>query len=406
MRVVKKLLVVAPGCDRDDVGESWVGYQWVHRLSRRHHVTLLTYHKRDRLPPSRNLPSTRVVEWPEPPLVGRAERLNSLLKPGYLPFHRKARRWIADARARGEQFDLGFQPLPVAMRYPSPLCGSGIPYVLGPLGGSLDSPEPFRTEEDTAAWYTDLRRLDALRIRRDPWLRRSYLDADCLLGIAPYVADFLSGLPLRRFETMSETGLEELPEPTDRAGRPDPVRALFVGRLIRTKGVRDAIRAMDRLRELPVVLDVVGEGPDRAACERLATELRLSDRVRFHGWQPRENTAEFYRAADLFCFPSYREPGGNVVFEAMGHGLPLVVCRRGGPGAAVDDSCAVLVDASSPEQLARDVASAVERLVRDPALRLRMGDAARSRVTETAMWERKVDQLDELFDQLKITSTQ
>jgi glycosyltransferase involved in cell wall biosynthesis len=391
---VSNLVVVAPGCDKTDVGESWVGYQWVHRLARRFDVTLLTYYRRDRVPPSTHLPGVRVVEWAEPPGVGRAERLNSMLKPGYVPFLFRARRWLARAQAAGEHFDVGFQPLPVAMRYPSPLAGSGIPFVIGPLGGSLASPPGFASEESTAAWYTNLRVLDAFRLRHDPMLRRTYVRAGCVLGIAGYVADALEGVPVRRFETMSETGIESLPEPVDRSVRCGPVRLLFVGRIVRTKGVRDAIRAMALLRDLPVLLDVVGDGSDRSECEQLADELALRDVVRFHGWCTREETQEFYRAADVFCFPSYREPGGNVVFEAMSFGLPLIVCKRGGPGNVVDDSCGLSLSAESPQQLSRDLAAAARTLVNDSELRASLGAAARRKVAETAMWERKVDHLE------------
>jgi glycosyltransferase involved in cell wall biosynthesis len=397
---VAKLLVIAPGCDKEDVGESWVGHQWVHRLARSHQVTLLSYYKRGKVPPSRQLAGVRVVDWPEPPLVGRLERLNSMLKPGYPPFHFRARRWLRGALAAGERFDLAYQPVPVAMRYPCPAAGLGIPYVIGPVGGSLASPSAFSGEEGTAAWYVGLRSLDRLRMRWDPQLRRTYSGAACVLGIAPYVEEFLRPVPLRRFEVMSETGIEALPGSVDRSGRTGDVRLLYVGRLVRTKGARDAIRAMARLRDLPVVLDVVGEGSDRAACQALAAELGLSPRVRFHGWVPRERTADFYRAADVFVFPSYREPGGNVVFEAMGFGLPLVVCERGGPGNVVDEASGMTLPAVSPDQLAGDIATAVATLVREPQLRLSMGAAARRRVADIALWDRKLERMESLFGEI------
>ena len=395
-----KLLLIAPGCNREDVGESWVGYQWVHRLARSHQVTLLSYYRRDRVPPSRDLAGVRVVEWPEPPLVGRLERLNSMLKPGYPPFHIRARRWLRAALAAGERFDLAYQPVPVAMRYPCPAAGFGIPYVIGPVGGSLPSPPAFSAEEDTAAWYVGLRSLDRLRMRWDPQLRRTYSGAACVLGIAPYVEEFLRPVPLRRFEVMSETGIDALPECGDRSGRTGDVRLLYVGRVVRTKGARDAIRAMAQVRDLPVVLDIVGDGSDRATCQALTAELGLSDRVRFHGWVPRERTADFYRAADVFVFPSYREPGGNVVFEAMGFGLPLVVSERGGPGNVVDETSGIRLPAVSPDQLARDIAAAVTRLVREPHLRLSLGAGARRRVADIALWDHKLERMESLFSEI------
>jgi glycosyltransferase involved in cell wall biosynthesis len=392
-----KLLLIAPTCDGQDVGEAWVAYQWARGLAKRHDVTLLTYYKRDKVPPSQQLTGLRVVEWREPPVFGRAERLNSMLKPGYVPFYIKARRWIRRALAQGERFDLAHQPVPVAMRYPSPVAGSGIPFIIGPVGGSLDSPPGFDKEKDTAPWYVGLRGLDRLRMRLDPLLRGTYENASCVIGIAPYANEFLRDTSIRRFEVMSETGIESLPEPVDRSRRVGQVRLLYVGRLVRTKGAREAIRAMDQLRDLPVVLDVVGDGFDRAACEALASELGVADRVVFHGRLARDRVEEFYRLADIFVFPSYREPGGNVVFEAMGSGLPLVVSDRGGPGSAVDETCGIRLHPVTLDQYARDVAGAVRRLVENRHLRFSLGEGARRRVASIALWDRKIDHLDLLY---------
>ena len=191
-----KVLLVAPSCDGTDVGEAWVAHQWAAGLSERHDVTVLTYRQHGRPPPCPSCPSARVVEWDQPPLLSRPARFNSLLKPWYPLFHHHCRRWLAEARRRGERFDVGHQPVPVAMRYPSPLVHAGIPYVIGPVGGSLTSPPGF-DDEDTAPWYVGLRRVDSWRLAHDPVLRRSYERARVVLGIAPYVADQLAPLHLR-----------------------------------------------------------------------------------------------------------------------------------------------------------------------------------------------------------------
>lgn len=401
---VASVLLVAPACDGHDVGESWLAYQWAHRLSERFQVTLLSTYKRGHVPPSRQLPRTRVVEWPEPPLVHRAERLNSLLQPGYVPFYARARRYVRARLAAGVRFDVAHQVTPVALRYPSPVVGLGVPVVLGPVGGSLESPPAFVPEEGTTPWYQRLRRLDGFRLRRDPLLRGSYRSADCVVGIAPYVRDLLGDLSLRRYESLSDVAVQEARPEVDRTSRAGPVRLLHVGRLVRTKGAREAIRAMARLRDLPVVLDVVGDGDDRRACEDLVRELGLVERVTVHGAVPHAGVDRFYERADVFVFPSYREPGGAVVLEAMAHGLPLVVCDRGGPGANVSDACAVRLPADSPDQLARDVAGAVRRLAVDPDLRRRMGAAARERVVAHHLWDRHVDRMSDLYEDVARTA--
>ena len=392
-----KLLLISPNCDGEDVGEAWVGYQWARGLALRHDVTLLAYYKRDKKPASQQLTGLRVVEWANPSVFEWTERFNSMLKPGYISFYVKARRWIREALARGERFDLAYQPVPVAMRYPSPVAGLGIPYVMGPVGGSLDSPPGFHKESDTAPWYVGLRSLDRFRMRRDPLLTKTYDQASCVIGIGPYVNHFLRARSIRRFEIMSETGIERLPEIVDRSSRSGLVRLLYVGRLVRTKGARDAIRAMNLLRDLPVVFDIVGDGFDRAACEALVSNLGIAERVIFHGHKPRADVEDFYRAADIFVFPSYREPGGNVAFEAMACGLPLIVSDRGGPGIAVDETCGIRVHPITPDQYAQQLAEAIQRLVKDRDLRLSLGKGARQRVAEIALWDRKLDQLDALF---------
>lgn len=385
-----KVLMVAPTVDGTDVGEAWVAHQWASNLAQHVDLTLLTYRKRTRPSAVEQLPGVRVVEWLEPPVLSRFERVNSLLKPGYVPFALRARRWIKGAVEAGDWFDVAHQPLPVAMRYPSPLAGLGIPYVLGPVGGSLTSPPAFESEE-TAPAYTRLREVDDWRLRHDPLLRRGFEDAALVLGIAPYVGEALASLDLQRLDYLPETALTELPA-ARRVERTDdgPLRLLFVGRLIRTKGARDAIAAMDLLRDVPVVLDIVGDGFDRGECERLTERLRLQDRVHFAGAQPRERVDEFYARADVFVFPSFREPGGNVAFEAMGHGLPLIVCDRGGPGNVVTPDCGIAVRAETPDQLARDLADAVRRLSNDPEERRRLGEGALARVREVGLWDSKI----------------
>lgn len=395
-----KVLLIAPTCDGDDVGEAWVAFQWAHRLAERHDVTLLTYNKRGARPASEQLPHIRVVEWREPPLLGRAERLNSLMKPAYLPFYIRARRWIRQAHAHGERFDVVHQPVPVAMRYPSPASGLGLPLLIGPVGGGLASPASFDADDTSTPWFTRLRALDRYRLKWDPLLRGSFEKADGVLGIADYVRDILRGIPLRNFQVMSETGLDRLPPEIDRSARPGPVKLLFVGRLVRTKGVRDLVRAMAIVRDLPVILDIVGEGPERAECERLIAAEALSDRVKLHGWQSRDAVAHFYREADVFAFPSYREPGGNVALEAMGYSLPLIVVDRGGPGSATSDQCAIRLGVTTPDKLAQDTAAAIRTLATDTALRNRMGRAAYAHVGRTALWSSKLDRIDGIYADL------
>lgn len=407
-----RVLILAPGCDGTDVGESWSCCQWVRGLAGECEITLLTLQRPGRTPVADQLPGVEVVTWKDIYWSGRLERFSSMLKPGYLRFYRNARRWIRAALKQGRRFDLIHQLGPLALRYPSPAVGLGraagidIPFIIGPLAGSLGTPVAFRADCGQAPWYTRLRNLDQLRLKFDPWLRNTYKAADVIIGVAPYVKDLLSGIPIRRFEVAAETGVHEIAPPQRSVEKPiGSVRLLYVGRVIRTKGLRDLVQAMSLLSDIPnLTLDAVGMGEDLSACRELAIQLKIEDRVQFHGRIPRSDVETMYARSDLFVFPSFREPSGNVVFEALGHGLPVITTDRGGPGYVVDDSCGIRVSAESPVQLARDLAAAIRRLVTDGMLRTQMSANALDRVRELALWKNKIDGMLELYRDVRAQS--
>lgn len=393
-----RVLILAPGCDETDVGESWSCFQWVYGLSQECDVTLLTLQRPGRRLIQEQLPNIEVVSWTDLHWGGKLERFSSMLKPGYVRFYRAARRWIRKALAQGRQFDLIHQLGPLALRYPSPGVGFEIPLIIGPLAGSLDTPVAFADECGQAPWFTKLRNLDPWRLKMDPWLRKSYAAADVIIGVAPYVRELLGSIPVQRFELASETGVLQFASHRARKAR-GPVKLLYVGRVVRTKGLRDAIRAMAKVKDIPgLILDAVGVGEDLEACRQLVTELQLEDRVRFHGRLPRADVERFYADADLFLFPSFREPSGNVVFEALSHGLPVITTDRGGPGFVVNDQCGVRVQAISPVQLADDLAKAIRRLASTPALREQLSLGAIKRSREIGLWENKIRWMTSLYE--------
>ena len=122
------------------------------------------------------------------PHLPRFQRMSSGVKPWYISFFVKARRWIKQALSDGEQYHLIHQLTPLALRFPCPAVGLGRPYIIGPLAGSLPTPPAFEHECRSAPFYIKLRALDDFRLRHDPWLRQSYEEAEIVLCSSPYVA--------------------------------------------------------------------------------------------------------------------------------------------------------------------------------------------------------------------------
>lgn len=140
-----RVALLAPYLNGDGLGEVYSIFKWTEALAQEVDLTVLSIVGGQDL--AAQLPAARVVTIRGPKFLNRHfVRLNAMAKPWLPVFFRWARRWIKEARARGERFDIAHQILPQAMRYASPLPGLGLPYVIGPLGGSLETPEALAQE--------------------------------------------------------------------------------------------------------------------------------------------------------------------------------------------------------------------------------------------------------------------
>lgn len=110
-----------------------------------------------------------------------------------------------------------------------------------------------------------------------------------------------------------------------------PVRLLFVNGINERKGLDHLLAALALLDDdtrAQISLDVVGDGPDRAACEDQAGLLGMGDRVRFHGARTYDALGPFMAAADVMVVPSLADYRSLVGFEALGYGLALLASSR------------------------------------------------------------------------------
>lgn len=393
-----KVLLIAPNVDATDVGEALMAFKWAEALAAEVDLTVLAFQRPGRPELAGQLPGARVVTWPEPAWAVRHERLNAMLKPAWPVFARRVRGWLVGALAEGARFDVAHQLMPQAARYASPLRHFDIPYIIGPLGGALDTPAAFRAETAGAPRFTRLRQLDAVRFRRDPWLRATYANAACVLGVAPYVREVLGDMPLKRFEPVLELGIDDVAPPRAARAQPGRLRVLHVGRAVRTKGLRDVVRAIGALRDLPgVTLTSAGAGEELDICRAEAARLGVADRVTFLGRIPRAEVEQLYASHDVFCFPSFREPAGGVLYEAMRHGLPVITADRGGPGWIVDDASGLRLPVTDPEIFAAEIAAALRRFAQEPGLAPRLGAGARAKVLREGLWSAKAQAMADLY---------
>jgi glycosyltransferase involved in cell wall biosynthesis len=146
----------------------------------------------------------------------------------------------------------------------------------------------------------------------------------------------------------------------------EPVRLLFVGRLVTAKGGGRALEILDGLirRGRQAQLDVVGDGAHRPRFEALAAELGVTDKVRFHGVQARAALNEFYRHAHVMLLPSASEGWPKVLSEGMAYGaVPIAGAVSSIPQVLADTGAGL---ALPPFDIDAYV-EAIDGLLRDPA---------------------------------------
>jgi glycosyltransferase involved in cell wall biosynthesis/phosphoheptose isomerase len=180
-------------------------------------------------------------------------------------------------------------------------------------------------------------------------------------------------------------------------------RILYVGRLVRRKGVGNVISALPRL---PGVELVVAGGPERSRLEEdpegrrlgaLAKELGVADRVQLRGRVERERLPELIRSADAVVTVPWYEPFGIVPLEAMACGVPVIATAVGGMiDSVVDGTTGVHVPPRDPDRLAEAISSLLE----DPATRRAYGTAGAKRVRRLYDWRRVASQAMDVYVQV------
>jgi colanic acid/amylovoran biosynthesis glycosyltransferase len=186
---------------------------------------------------------------------------------------------------------------------------------------------------------------------------------------------------------LARRGLERIPPLPAKPPPHEPLRILSVGRLIPKKGHEHQLAALVALRAQAFLFEsrIIGDGPLRPKLQAQINSLGLGDRVTLAGYQSPERVEEAYQWADIFWHTGVIDPNRdrdglpNVVPEALAHGLPVICGNVPGVIEAVQhEATGLVVNVKDADALA----SAVQRLAADDALRHRLGKNGRRWVEE------------------------
>lgn len=289
------------------------------------------------------------------------------------------------------------QPTPVSPKEVSQVYGLGVPVVIGPMNGGMTYPPGFERSRSraTAALYRGGR----LASHGLNHLIPGKVRAAVLLVANDRTRAALPTGCRGRVETLVENGVRlDQWHPIEKPRTDGPARFAFSGRLVDWKGVQYLLPAFARVvQTVPATLSICGSGPMRATLESVAAELKVADRVTFHGWLPQAECAAVIAFADVFVLPSLFECGGAVVLEAMAAEVPVIATNWGGPADYLDPTCGVLVDPGSPTLLVSRLADAMVALATNVARRRSLAAAGRAKVVAHFDWQRKIDRILDVY---------
>jgi glycosyltransferase involved in cell wall biosynthesis len=403
-----RILVLGPDCDPERVSIPFVTYSHAAALAEVHDVTLVA---RAAVEGSlrRAKASFRNLEVVRMPLLERinawslrrifkynyaSQALTAFGYPSALAFEWHAWRQLRRRIFAGE-FDVVLRVVPMTAVLPSPfaffLRKGPIPFVIGPINGGLPFVQGFSQANNQREWISKLRKL----YRVLPFARSTYRNAAAIITASSQTyAEFAEYREKLFFVTENGIPRSLCSDVSHRRERGARLELIFVGGLIPCKACDLALRAAaSLLRGDLAYFTVLGDGPERKRLEQLTSSLGIEKGVSFCGWVSHEEVLRRLRSADVLVFPSVRDFGAGVVFEALACGAVPVVADFGGPGDIVHAEVGYKLALTNESDMVSNMEQILAELARNRDLLNRLRQQGMAYARECLTWEAKVERV-------------
>jgi glycosyltransferase involved in cell wall biosynthesis len=399
-----RILLLGPDCNPERVSISYVTYSHAAALAQLHDVTLVArWPVEDAL--RRAKAPFRAIEVVRMPLLESifawsfrrifrsnygSQVLTAFRYPFYLAFEWRAWRQLRQRIFAGE-FDVVLRLVPMTPVLPSPfaffLRKGPIPFVIGPINGGLPFVQGFNQASNQKEWISGLRNL----YRFMPFARSTYRNAAAIIAASSQTyAEFAAFRDKLFFVPEPGIGRSQC---SDDSRRPEPgakLELIFVGGLMPCKACDLALRAAAPiLRSDLARFTVLGDGPEQNRLEQLARSLGIEKAVSFCGWVSHAEVLRRLRSADVLVFPSVRDFGGGVVFEALASGAVPVVADFGGPGDIVHPEVGFKVPLTNESEFVAQMEKILTELAGNRDLLNRLRQQGMSYARERLTWDAK-----------------
>ncbi len=399
-----RILLLAPDSNPETVSIPYVTYSHAAALAQLHDVSLVVRSPVED-PVRRAKAPFRSIEVVRMPWLERiydwgfrrifksnfaSQAVTAFGYPFAVAFEWHAWRQLRQRILSGE-FDVVLRLVPMTAVLPSPfaffLRKGPTPFVIGPINGGLPFVQGFSQASSQKEWISSLRGL----YRFLPFARSTYRYAAAIIAASSQTyAEF----------AVYRDKLFFVPEPGiarglcyDDSRSPMPgakLELIFVGGLIPCKACDLGLRAAAPLLRSDLAhFTVIGDGPERDRLEQLVKSLGIDKAVSFCGWVSHAEVLKRLRSADVMVFPSVRDFGAGVVYEALAAGAVPVVADFGGPGDTVRPEVGFKVPLTNESEFVAEMERILMELSRNRDLVDRLRRQGMAYVKESLTWDAK-----------------
>jgi len=406
-----RIIIVAENVSAYWGGEAILPLHYFRFLSRRGHDVWLVTHERVKKELQNTLSADLLVRvhfmadtWIHKLLfqMGKCipHRLNvmTLETLMYLISERMIRSYVRD-KVSAERIDIVHQPYPVSPKRPSMIYDVGAPVVIGPMNGGMTFPAGFSYLESGFEEYF----VRWVRLCSE-WANRLIPGKRKAAGLVVANQRTKEALPAccsPNIFCISENGVDfsawddEMKYRRNEEGSP---LFVFMGRLVDWKNIDVLIEALVVVMgKADVHLAILGDGKERGRLESLVAHLGLEKHVQFMGFLAQTECSEWLQKSTALLLPSLYECGGAVVLEAMAMRKPVIATNWGGPADYITEQTGILIEPKSRDQMIKDFAIAMLRLIDNPKLCERMGMEGRKRVEKEFDWDKKIGVMEDIY---------
>lgn len=277
-------------------------------------------------------------------------------------------------------------------------------FIWGPVGGGEFIPDTFiSTLSPRGKLLQYLRKILILTVYLNPVFLLSSIKAKAILCRTPDTIKAFPSKIKQKCYILTDGAIEkEIFQYKQKSSNREGIHLIATSRLIHTKNVITLIKAISLIPcSYNVKLTIIGSGPEEESIKKTIIKLGLSNRITLIPFIPRSEVLTHLEQSDVYLFGSLKEACNLSLLEAMAIGLPVICLNWSGMAISTDDSCAIRLPVTNPEQMPKDMAAAIIKLIKNPELRESMGKAGRKRIKEIYNWENKGNFINQLLDSMQ-----